>query len=156
MDRMMIAWWQTLCKQHFHMHFPWMKMFVFYTQISLKFVPKYLIHNKSALVQVMGWCQTGNRPLPEPMSTKMHDVSLNMASLGHNELTLVRSEALILQSCSHRENFWTFTGLRTNLIWFFWFYIWLYKGGLPVQCVFCQLWTLMFTVTEVVNFFLAY
>ena len=34
---------------------------------SLKFVPKGPIDNKSALVQVMAWRQTGNKPLPELM-----------------------------------------------------------------------------------------
>ena len=29
-------------------------------QISLKFIPKGLIVNKSALVQVIAWCLTGN------------------------------------------------------------------------------------------------
>ena len=37
-------------------------------QISLKFVPKGPIdNNKSAMVQIMAWCRTGNKPLPEPM-----------------------------------------------------------------------------------------
>ena len=35
--------------------------------ISQKFVPKGAIDNKTALVQVMACCQTGNKPLPEPM-----------------------------------------------------------------------------------------
>ena len=43
------------------------------TQISLKFVPRSEIDNKSALVQVMAWCQTGNKPLPEPMMTQYTD-----------------------------------------------------------------------------------
>ena len=38
-------------------------------QISLKFVPKGPINNKSALVQVMAWCWTGDKPLTEPMLT---------------------------------------------------------------------------------------
>ena len=38
-------------------------------QISLKFVPRIVIDNKPALVQVMAWCQRGNKPLPEPMLT---------------------------------------------------------------------------------------
>ena len=42
-------------------------------QISLRFVPKGLIDNKAALAQVMAWCQTGNKPLPEPMLTKFAD-----------------------------------------------------------------------------------
>ena len=36
-------------------------------QISLKFDPKIPFDNKSALVWVMAWYQTGNKPLPEPM-----------------------------------------------------------------------------------------
>ena len=38
--------------------------------ISLNFAPKDPIDNKSALVQVMAWCQTGNKPLSEPMLTQ--------------------------------------------------------------------------------------
>ena len=38
-------------------------------EISLKFVPKGLINNKSSLVQVMTWHQTGAKSLPEPMMT---------------------------------------------------------------------------------------
>ena len=37
--------------------------------ISLKCVPLDLIDNKSALVQVMAWRRTGDKPLPEPMVT---------------------------------------------------------------------------------------
>ena len=32
-----------------------------------KFVSKAPINNKPALVQIMAWCQPGNKPLPEPM-----------------------------------------------------------------------------------------
>ena len=39
-------------------------------QISLKFVAKDQIDNESALVQVMAWCQTGDKPLPAPMLTQ--------------------------------------------------------------------------------------
>ena len=35
--------------------------------ISLKFVPRSPIDNKPALVHVMAWRRTGDRPLPEPM-----------------------------------------------------------------------------------------
>ena len=38
-------------------------------QILLKFVPKDPIDNKSMWVQVMSWCQIGDRPLPETMLT---------------------------------------------------------------------------------------
>ena len=42
-------------------------------KISLKFVPKGSIDNKSALVQVMVWRQTGDKPLPEPMMIQFTD-----------------------------------------------------------------------------------
>ena len=39
-------------------------------------VHKDLFDNKSALVQVIAWCQTGTKPLPEPMLTKLpYDVT---------------------------------------------------------------------------------
>ena len=41
--------------------------------ISLKFVPKGPIDNKAALVQVMAWRWTGNKPLPEPVLTQFTD-----------------------------------------------------------------------------------
>ena len=43
-------------------------------QISLKFVPKGSIDNKSALVQVMACRRTGDKPLPEAMMTQFADV----------------------------------------------------------------------------------
>ena len=39
-------------------------------QISLKFVPKCPIDNVAALVQVMAWYRTGDKPLPETMLTQ--------------------------------------------------------------------------------------
>ena len=39
----------------------------------LKFVPRSPIDNTPALVQVMAWCLTGDRPLPEPMLTQFTD-----------------------------------------------------------------------------------
>ena len=42
-------------------------------QISLKFVPKGPTDNKSALVQVMAWSRTGDKPLPEPMRNRFSD-----------------------------------------------------------------------------------
>ena len=35
--------------------------------ISLKFVPKGLINNIPALVQIMAWCRPGDKPLSEPL-----------------------------------------------------------------------------------------
>ena len=39
-------------------------------QISLKYVPRSPIDNKTALVQVMAWRRTGDKPLPGPMMTQ--------------------------------------------------------------------------------------
>ena len=55
-------------------------------QISLRFVPKSSINNKSALVQVMAWHQPGDKPLPEVMMTQISDAIRHHAP-GHNELT---------------------------------------------------------------------
>ena len=43
-------------------------------KISLKFVPKVPLDNKSVLVQVMAWRRTGDKPLPKPMLTQFTDV----------------------------------------------------------------------------------
>ena len=51
--------------------FSWMKSVLF--RISLKFVPKGPIDNKAALVQVMAWRWTGDKPLPEPMLAQFTD-----------------------------------------------------------------------------------
>ena len=45
----------------------------------LKFVPKGLFDNKSSLVQVIDWCQKGDKLLPEPMMIIFYDISP-----GHN------------------------------------------------------------------------
>ena len=41
--------------------------------ISLKFVPTGPIDSKPALVPVMAWRRTGDKPLPEPMLTQLTD-----------------------------------------------------------------------------------
>ena len=46
------------------------------TQISLKLDPRSPIDNKPALVQVMAWRRTGDKPLPEPMMTKFTDAQM--------------------------------------------------------------------------------
>ena len=42
-------------------------------EISLKFAPKGVIDKKSALVQVMAWHRTGDKPLPEAILTQLYD-----------------------------------------------------------------------------------
>ena len=41
-------------------------------QIPLKLVPSSLIANKPALVQVIAWRRTFDKPLPEPMMNPVH------------------------------------------------------------------------------------
>ena len=42
-------------------------------RISLKFVPRSPIANKPALIQVMAWHRTGDKPLPELMLNQFTD-----------------------------------------------------------------------------------
>ena len=42
-------------------------------QISLKYVPRSPIDNKTTLVQVMAWRRTDDKPLPGPMMTQFID-----------------------------------------------------------------------------------
>ena len=42
-------------------------------KISMKFVPRGPVDNKSALVQVMALRWTGDKPIPEPMLTQFPD-----------------------------------------------------------------------------------
>ena len=59
---------------HFQMHFlEWKWYDWILIQISLKFVPMSPIDNKPALVQVMAWRLTGDKPLLEPMLTQFTD-----------------------------------------------------------------------------------
>ena len=46
------------------------------TQISLRFIAKCAIDNNTALVQVMAWRRTGDKPLPELMQTQFTDAYL--------------------------------------------------------------------------------
>ena len=40
-------------------------------QISFEFIPIGPSNNMSALIQVMAWCRTGNKPLPGPMMNQL-------------------------------------------------------------------------------------
>ena len=42
-------------------------------QMSLKYVSMSPVYSKSALVQVMAWRRTGDKPLPEPMMIQFID-----------------------------------------------------------------------------------
>ena len=49
----------------------WMKNVRISIKISLKFVPKGPINNKPALVQIMAWRRSGDKPLSEPMMVSL-------------------------------------------------------------------------------------
>ena len=53
--------------------FSWMKKFKISIKMSLNFVPKGSIDNNPALVQIMAWRQTGDKPLSEPILTWFTD-----------------------------------------------------------------------------------
>ena len=53
--------------------FCWMKSLILCFKLYSSFICEGPIDNKSALVQVMAWCLTCNKLLPEPMLTKMYD-----------------------------------------------------------------------------------
>ena len=53
-------------------------------KISLKFVPMGPFNNIQALVQIMDWCRSGDKPLSEPMMRLVYRHLY--ASLGLNEL----------------------------------------------------------------------
>ena len=59
----------TFCRRHFQMHFHERKVWLFFIQISLKFVPNNPLDNTLALVQVMAWRRTGDKPLKTLSST---------------------------------------------------------------------------------------
>ena len=53
--------WTTFRKRIFFNENVWISI-----KISLKFVPKGPINNIPALVQIMAWCHSGDKPLYEP------------------------------------------------------------------------------------------
>ena len=55
-----------LSKRYFQTHFVNGFYFIL-INISLKFVPNGRIDNNPALIQIIAWRWTGDKPLPEPM-----------------------------------------------------------------------------------------
>ena len=54
----------------------------------MKFVHEGPIDNKWALVQVMAWRWTGDKPLSEPMLTQFTDAYMRHYSVGGDELNV--------------------------------------------------------------------
>ena len=67
------------------------------------FVPTSLVDNNPALVQVMAWRQTGDKPLPEPMLTRF--THAYMQHMGEMSLYICQQLALRIM---HRQisQFW--------------------------------------------------
>ena len=55
------------------------EMFCISIPISLSFVPRGPIDNRPALVQVMAWRRTGDKPLPEPTLTQFTDTYMQQS-----------------------------------------------------------------------------
>ena len=79
---MVIVWWlNTLRQRQNGRHFPdniFTCIFVnenwcILIKFSLKYVRKGPIDNNPALVQIMAWRQSGDKPLSEPMMTQFND-----------------------------------------------------------------------------------
>ena len=74
-----IKWWNTLRQRQDGRHFPdddFKRIFLnenvwISIDISLKFIPKGPIDNIPALVQIMAWRRSGDKPLSEPMLVKL-------------------------------------------------------------------------------------
>ena len=64
-------------------------------KISLKFVPMGPINNIPALVQIMAWRRSGDKPLSEPMMVSL-STHICVTSLGFNELTIWYRAQIIL------------------------------------------------------------
>ena len=58
--------WPPFCWRHIEIHFQGWNHCIL-NQISLTFVPSRQIGNEPLLVQIMDWCRTGDKPLPETM-----------------------------------------------------------------------------------------
>ena len=103
-------------------------------RISLKFVPKGPIDNKSALVQVMAWCRTGDEPLPEPMLTRFTDAYMrHWGEMSRVVTALVRCAGgwAAPRFETHRSCWWKYMHLFSRL--FDIFHVNIY--GFAVNCV---------------------
>ena len=65
--------------------------------ISLKFVPKCQIKIISALVQIMAWCRTGDKPLPEPVMTWFTDTYRQISNISRTYTPNFNVSRLVLQ-----------------------------------------------------------
>ena len=108
-------------------------------QISLKFVPKRPIDNKSALIKVMAWCWAGNKPLPVCITIRSYSlypfvISLEATAYLFDGLVQERrnsiADALELRLSCTNPSIWTLIFMNSK--------VWhqLYIGLM----LFCFLW----------------
>ena len=77
-------------------------------QISLKFVSKDPMDNKTALVQVMAWRWTCEKPLTEPMLTPFTDAyTRHLGAVSHHGVVLCRATVMLsLRQNNVATSFW--------------------------------------------------
>ena len=69
-------------------------------KISLKFVPKDPINNILALVQIMAWCRSGDKPLSEPMMVSLPThICVTRPQCVNVPFYVVKSSSLPAQMC---------------------------------------------------------
>ena len=70
--------WQRFCRRHFQIHFLSCKIcFCILVEMSLKFVPRGLINDKSKWDQIKAWEQAGNMSLAQPIMIQVSDAYMH-------------------------------------------------------------------------------
>ena len=80
-------------------------------KISLKGVPKGPIGDKPALVEIMAWCQVGDKPFSEQSGTEPNLVAKTLVTVWHRLTKLV---ANISSEFHHRAHCWFSCQMATN------------------------------------------
>ena len=115
--------WPPFYRWHFQIHFCEWKIWIL-IEISLKFVPKGTIDNMQALVQVMAWHRTGDKPLLEPMVTQFNDTYMRH---------LLSVSSFFIEVCTSGCDWWeVLIGLDNGLALNRWQAI-IWVNGNPVQ-----------------------
>ena len=74
--------WPLVCSRHFEVQFYEWKVLYFDLNLT-EYIPKGPIDNNSALVQVMAWRRTGDKPLSESILTQFTNAALGGDELRH-------------------------------------------------------------------------
>ena len=88
-------------------------------KISLKFVPKGPINNIPALVQIMAWRRTGDKPLSEPMMAQFNDAYMrHSASMSEDVDYCISVEHIVVStgwSTICKQRFLLFSSLHSPI-----------------------------------------